>query len=379
MENNKNEKVENQVQNQEVEKESKKISASSIITTLIIVLILAGFAGIAYYNSVVLPDKEIDDAIGYTPEDYIVPGQVDGFKYEITQEMFDEEVSGYNTYQITVKRAAKATDEVDFNYTGYVNGEKDINISENNAVLTIGENMDGIYNEFSNALVGLKKGETTKITVSGELASVLSENGTKYTEDVEFELKVKSVNKLVEEELTDKWVKENCFEDYGFETVDDLYSAVEESLMYSAQAELWNMAVDASTMSGYPEELYTQIYEEFMMDANYNADAWGMETMDYLYTVEGYTDATLEEEWLAEVQAELLMWQLVKEWDIEATEAEVEEEFEYYAFDLGYESVEAMKVDYTYEEIEETVLLDKIYQYIADNSEITISYTVPSN
>lgn len=360
---------------QEVEK--KGFSLGKLITPAIIAVIIIAFLGVAYYNKYVLPRQKVDKKISYTPEDYIQPGQITGFDYEITQEMFDAYIKDYFVEYWTVDRAAKETDQVDYNYTAKIDGKKDANLSQKDAVITIGEDEDGVYKKFSDAIIGKKEGETVDVVISGEEATFLSENGVKYTEEVTMTLKVSSISEEIMGDMTDEWVKENLMEDYGFESMQDIYDVTIAELQEEAEVELWQKAVESAVMTGYPDSLYEDIVIEFTQDANYNAEQWGMSTEDYLYGFEGYTDETLEEAYLYEVKSELLMWSLVKELLIEATDEEVELQFEDYALELGYETVEEMKEVYTEAEIKESVLMDKVHEYIYENSNVKVTYKVP--
>lgn len=357
--------------------EKKKFKLGDLVVPGIIVIIIIGFLGVAYYNKYIMPRQSIDKEVSYTPEDYIKIGQYTGFEYEITQDMFDEYLSEYNTYYETVRRACKERDQVDFNYTGKIDGKKDANISEKDAVITIGEDEGDVYEKFSDAMIGKKAGESVEITITGEEATFLSESGVEYTDDVTMVLKVTAVSEEIVEEMTDKWVKENLLEDYGFETLQDVYDSTELELKEEAEVALWEMAVEKAVMTGYPDDLYEDIVVEFTQNANANAEYFGMDTEDYLYGVEGYTEETLEEAYLYDVKSELLMWALVKELLLDTTNAEVEAQYEEYAYELGYETVDEMKEVYTAAEMRESALLDKVHEYIYENSNVKISYKVP--
>ena len=136
------------------------------------------------------------------------------------------------------------------------------------------------------------------------------------------------------------------------------------------------MAVDAANMKKYPQKLYDEIVEEFDSDAAYRAKEWGMTKDQYLYDFCQYTEESLEEEYLNGVKSELVMWAIVKEQGFEASDAEIEEKYEDSYLDVGCETVEKMKELYTKEEIKEAVLLDKVQNYIFDNSTIIESYKI---
>lgn len=377
---------ENQSINQDTMKETtqgeaakKKISLSVFIVPAIIVVILIAFFAVVYYGKVIKPKEDVDKEAGFNVDEYIQLDKYTGFDYEITQDDFDECVKEETDSYEEVKRAAKETDQIDFNYTGYVDGEKDTNITQKEAELIIGQEEINAYKAFSDAIAGHKTGEKVEVTLDGADVTELSADGSDYTgTEVTFTLKINSVSKLVSDEVTDKWVKKYYFDDYGLETADDFYQWCKDYILEEAKTEVWQMVVDSANMSGYPQEVYDDIVTEFTQDANYYADYFGISTESYLEDFYGYTDETLEEEYLNEVKSELVMWYIIKKQLLESTDEEVEEKYEELYEEMGYDTAEDMKVDYTTTEITKAVLLDKAQDYVFENSNIKESFTVPS-
>ncbi len=382
MENEKNQVKENEYTENEKKtgdpSQKKKFSASSLIMPIIIIIIFLAFAGVVYYEKVVKPSKDLDEKIGYTLDEQIELGAYTGFDYEITQDEWDECVNEEIQSYTEVERAAKETDQVEFNYTGYVDGEKDSNISQKQVELIIGEDTEGIYKMFSDAMIGHKTGETVQLEVDGAEATAVSMDESDYTgKNVTFKLKIRAVSKLEVDKVTDKWVTNWYFDDYGLETKEDFYDWCREYIIeYSVKPELWQQTIDAANMKKYPQELYDAIVEEFEADALYSADEWGMTRDEYIYDFCGYTDETLEEEYLNEVKSELVMWAIVKKENLEASDEEIEEKYEELYEEVGCETVDEMKELYTREEMEELVLLTKAQDYVYDHSNIKESYTI---
>ncbi len=370
-------------------KQKMKINIVDLAIWLTIAIIVIGFVGVVYYNYKIYPQKQLEKKLGYDPDDHIASGNNDDLKagkneelkfeynYTITQDMFDELVSSYNSEYNTVDRGCKEGDSVDFNYTAKINGKKDKNISEKEVGIIIGEELDDVYIKFADAMLGKKEGEKVDVVITAEEATFLSENGTEYTEEVNVTLKILSVMEETTYEITDDWVKENLLDDYGVVNVDEFYEMIEDEIRMETEVELWNMAVEDSQMSSYPEELYEKVVIEFTQNANANAEMFGMTREEYLYTVEGYTEETLEEEYLREVKSELLMWKFVKELGLEASEEEIQAEYERFYYELGYDSVEAMKEDYVDDDMKESVLLEEVHTYIYEHSNIKKEYKIP--
>ena len=90
-----------------------------------------------------------------------------------------------------------------------------------------------------------------------------------------------------------------------------------------------------------------------------------------MYDFSGYTEESLQEEYLNEVKSNLVMWKIVEKENLTASSSEIEDKYEELYADCGYDNVEEMKKDYTDKEIEEAVLLDKAMDVVYDNANIT--------
>lgn len=123
--------------------------------------------------------------------------------------------------------------------------------------------------------------------------------------------------------------------------------------------------------------MYDSVKEEFDSDAAYYADSYGITVDEYLYDFSGYTEESLQEEYLNEVKSNLVMWKIVEKENLTASSSEIEDKYEELYADCGYDNVEDMKKDYTDKEIEEAVLLDKAMDVVYDNANITKSYSLP--
>lgn len=362
----------------DIQERKKKFSPTALIVPVAIVIILGAFFAVVYWANVIKPEKELVKELGYEVEEQITLGKYTGFEYEITQEMWDECIMDEVLSYEEVERAAEDTDQIGFNYTGYVANKKDSNISQKDAELIVGEDESGVYKIFSDAISGHKSGEKIKVEVDGTEATALSIDETDYSgKKVTFELKIKSVSKKVIDEITDEWVSEYYLEDYGLENTEDFYEWNKNYLIEEeAKPAIWQMVIDAADMKKYPQNVYDDIVEEFEGDAEYNAQEMGMTKEQYLYDFSLYTEETLEEEYLNGVKSELVMWAIVKEQGFEVSDAEIEQKYEDTYLDVGCETVDDMKALYTKEEIKEAVLLDKVQNYVYDNSTIKETYTI---
>ena len=358
--------------------EEKQSKLGKLIVPIIVVIILAAFAGVIYYSKAIKPNADIDKKAGFTAEDYIKLGKYSGFSKTITQKAFDDSVHEETDEYETVSRAAKDTDHVDVSVVATIDGKKVDDLKQDTIELAIGSDKSGLFKKMSDAVKGHKDKDTVKVKVPGSEVSKISKSKKTYDGTVTLQIKIAEVNQLNREKVTDKWVKDTYEEDYGYTTVKDFYDFIEESLTTDVKSDFWAQAVESATMNGWPSELYKSVVDEFTADANYEADQWNMSYKEYIYDFQQYTDETLEEEYKNEVKSALVMWAMVKKLDLTITDEEIENKYEeLYESTDDYKSVDEVKKDYKKSEIEEAVYLDKAQQYVFKHSKLVKKYKRP--
>ena len=357
--------------------DKKKISPAKLIVPIIIVVILAVFAGVVYWAKVIKPKSDINKEVGYNTEEYIKLGQVKGIEDEISQEEWDENLADETNEYEVVDRAAKETDQVDVDIVAYIDNKKVDDLSMKEASFYIGKNDDAADKKVYDKLIGTKAGQKLSLEVSGDEAKELAGSVEDYSgKKVKLEIKVRDVSELVVNKVTDKWVKENLEDLYGVTTAKELYEWGKQYIIESNLKErLWKKVVDNATMSGYPADLYNDIVAE--LDGHIEAEAKdeGISVKEYKKQYQ-YTDEKLDEEYTYNVKSELVMWQLVKDLGLEASDDEIEEMYENEYEEVNLDSVEEMKKLYTKDEMKEAVLLDKAQQYVFDNAKISYNYKI---
>lgn len=357
--------------------DKKNISPAKLIVPIIIVVILAVFAGVVYWAKVIKPKSDINKEVGYNTEEYIKLGQVKGIEDEISQEEWDENLADETNEYDVVDRAAKETDQVDVDIVAYIDNKKVDDLSMKEASFYIGKNDDAADKKVYDKLIGTKAGQKLSLEVSGDEAKELAGSVEDYSgKKVKLEIKVRDVSELVVNKVTDKWVKENLEDLYGVTTAKELYEWEKQYIIESNLKErLWKKVVDNATMSGYPADLYNDIVAE--LDGHIEAESKdeGISVKEYKKQYQ-YTDEKLDEEYTYNVKSELVMWQLVKDLGFEASDDEIEEMYENEYEEVNLDSVEEMKKLYTKDEMKEAVLLDKAQQYVFDNAKISYNYKI---
>lgn len=363
--------------------EKKGFSFNKLIVPGLIVIILAVFACVVYYEKKIVPDKELVKEMNYGVSsmkdylnNYISLGKYEGLTYEITQDMWDECVKDETNEYEQVNKKIEDTDQIEYVITGYVDGKKDSNLTHKEQEIVIGEETNGALKIISDSLKGHKKGDV--VEVNGLSADEFSTDGTSYSgKNTKFEVKVKSVSKLNVQKVTDKWVKENYNEDYGLETVDDFYEWCKQSLIEEAKSELWSKVLEGSVVNKYSETAYQRIIEEVDADYNYNADIFGMTTDEYM-DMSGMTKDDMEEEYMNSLKSEMVMWAIVYKENLanKLTDEDIQNKWDDLYEEGDFESEEDMKSQYTDEEIRQGALTKKAVDWVYDHSNVNFSYKI---
>ena len=205
----------------EPEQVEKKPLSKRLLVPGIIVVIIIVFAVVVYWAKVMKPKSDVDKDLGIKTEDYISVGDVKGLTYELTQDMWDESVYEDTDEYEVVNRAAKETDQVEYNRVAYVDNKKVDDLSGEEQDINILSSNEGITKTFSDKLTGHKSGETVTVEVKNnkEVNDFSLANKDYSSKTVVFKLKITSVNKLTRNKITDKWVKDNYYEERGISTV----------------------------------------------------------------------------------------------------------------------------------------------------------------
>lgn len=354
---------------------------------LVIGVIVILFIGAAYYNKEFKEEKAeeqvemskaaIDEELGYTPEDYIVLGKYKGLEYDQSkagvsdkelQDAINDELLDYKE----VKREVKERDCVNIDYTAYIDGKEEENLSETEFDIVIGD--QDLGEEFEKAVLGKKAGDKVSVTVK-DASYFPTEEGKDYSgTEVEFEIKINSVSEEFYHELTEEWVKDN-YDYYECDSVKEFRKMMKDSLLEDSketikedtQTDLWQMVMDNSQMNEYPQELYDEIVAVDDADIAYWADYWGMTVEEY-YEFNDMDEDDITKMYIDDVKAELIMWAIAKAEGISVTDEEVQDGFADMYEEYGFENVAEMKEQYSDYEIEHALVEQKVIELIVDNA-----------
>lgn len=276
-----------------------------------------------------------------------------------------DEVLQANASYAEVDRAATAGDLINIDVTGTVDGKTNDGFTSTGFDLYSGYD-NYIMTGFEQNLYGLKAGaETVFDVVVPEGFSTASLVGKTVT----FTVKINSVSSLKAPELTEDTVKTIS----GYETIDEYKAALQEQLAATKAAavettkrsDAWKIATDNATVISYPEgsveEKMTSVENQFSIYAQLNN-----QTVDeYLQAQIG---ATLQEYAENMVKQELVLAAIEKAENIKLTSAEYKEKLPEYAAKYNYTSEEDFETKFGKEKIEQSMLWEKIQQFVADQA-----------
>lgn len=290
--------------------------------------------------------------------------EVERIVYTVTEEDIQNEIENLlysyaETIDIT-DRAAEDGDLVNIDYVGKIDGVEFDGGSEEDCEVEIGS--DSFIDGFEEQLIGMKTGETKDITVTfpepydGELDG----------KEAVFTITMNQIFELEMPEMNDAFVKENT----EYLTVAELEQGYREELQTMNDEDSNSMAVydalymimDDSTISGYPEELYTETKEELKASNEATAEMFGM-TIEELFG-EDYNE---DEAVLEYVNEKLVIYAIAEAEGLKVTDEEYQAYIDENLVFYGYETQEEFEKDYSPESTKYEILYEKVMDFLIEN------------
>lgn len=327
-------------------------------------------------------DEDSDTLEPVTPSDYLVEnvsdyvtlGDLSGlavtqYTYEVTDDMVDEsiqaELESYGE-ENEVDRAAEEGDVVYLDITSTVSGDESSTEMES-TYITLGYEEYGA--DFDAEVTGASAGDTLTFSVSYG-------DDTWYDEwvdqTVEFEVTVTSVCETVIPEYNDDFVSEyteySTTDEYEEAMRESLVSEYEESSYSEAIEQLFDVAMEQCSFSGYPQDLYDTCRDDLL--SFYGMFA-GTTDEDEIFEMFGLTEEDVDSEVLSTVNRRLLVSALCQENSIEVTEDEYFDYLEESASYYGYESAASFEEDNTREYLIWALYESKAAEVLYDSADVT--------
>ena len=171
-------------------------------------------------------------------------------------------------------------------------------------------------------------------------------------------------------ELNDDYCKK--YTDY--DTVDEYRAGVRKELeeyydetnTETAQNDLLSQILENSKVSGYPQDLYDKCKEEYDANNQILADMFGTDVSDIAGSEDDVKSAVEEM-----VYTEMLTTAIAKKENIAVSDDEYTDYVNSVYEDSGYTSAEEYEEDYTKDETVNTILYNKVMDFLMQNATVT--------
>lgn len=307
--------------------------------------------------------------------------EVDPYAYELTEEVVQQQIQMAlaNYAQNQEKEDAVAMgDQVNIDFTGYMNGETFTGGSSQAYTLSIGSG--SFIAGFEEGLVGAKAGDT--VTLDLFFPDPYPNNPDLAGKPVQFEVKINAVYTQILPEYTDAFVSQY----YGYATIAEFEIALRESIAaqyesnkrYYYMSAMWEKIKENTEFLAYPEAEYNQIYDNYVSYYTKAAANASMTLSEFLAVSEDMTESEfytwIDEEVKNAMNEELIMYCIASVENISLSDQEYKEKLNQYVEQMGYSSAEELLAMYSQEDVVQSALFDKIFEFLLDT--IVIKGTV---
>lgn len=319
-----------------------------------------------------------EEGMDFYAQDYVKLGDYKGLEvqYPIPSEVTQDDIDSYIQDQISyyteytdVDRAAKIGDSVCINFTGTIDGEEFDGGSAEDYILTLGSGE--FLEDFENALVGKKTGETTTFSIT--FPDDYDEDGTLSGKEAEFTVTINYVSEVTVPEYNDQFVAEisdyKTTAEYEAYVKELLAQNYENSSKDMAGEDALALAMENATVDGYPEELFNSFYEQTLADYQMYADFMGMDFEDFL--TEYMSEDDIKEVALDSVNEFLIVQAIADKEGIKLTKENFEEEAKQLATEYEYDSVESMQENFGTSYLYTTLLREKVKDFLYNSAKVT--------
>lgn len=282
-------------------------------------------------------------------------------EYEISM-LLDE----HTEYNEISGRPVQNGDYVNIDYTGTLNGEEFEGGSDTGAEFVVGNG--DFLEDFETNIVGKNAGETFafKMTFPEDYEEELA------GKEVEFTITVNSISETAAPEYTDAFVAEVT----DFDTIAAYEESVRAELMETAKKDSEQasgedallLAVENSTVDGYPQELYDIFYDETVKEYQAYAEMFGMEYEEFMS--EFMDEESLKEEVTDGVNELLVCKAIAEKEGFEVTDKNFEEEALVLAQEYEYESVDDYIADSGEFSVMKEIIRNKTVDFLYKNAQV---------
>jgi len=356
-------------------KQMRRIFSAALAVTVAACVLLSGCG------------KKEEDTVSYKQYDYdlseyVKLGEYKGvsvkaYGYSVTDEVVQEQIkmalSNYAKLEEKTDAIANG-DQVNIDFTGYMDGEVFEGGSATGHSLTIGTG--SFIAGFEEGLIGAKKGETVVLDIAFPDPYTL--NPDLSGKPVRFDVKINAVYKQILPEYTDTFVQEY----YGYATVAEFEVALRDSIQeqldsnawYYTLDQVWTHILETTEILSYPEKEYNEVYNSYLEPYTTAAKNANMTLSQFLELSEGTTEAELyaEVEEIAKsvVKEELIGNYILRQEKLVLEGAAYEEEAQKFATERGFDSVKEL-LEYneaTDDDLRQTLEFQRLFDFLVDNA-----------
>lgn len=207
---------------------------------------------------------------------------------EITQEMVDYSVnqflSGYAVSEELTEGTAEMGDQVNIDFTGYVDGETFAGGSSNGAGYSVTLGSGSMISGFEEQIAGHKAGETFDINVT--FPEVYQNNPDLAGQPARFEITLHSITRKTLPAYTDAFIASNTdassIEEYEQSVRDELTTSYAESDTTRNKSAVMQAVIERAVISKYPEKEIQELVDSTVQNVQSEADQYGYDLSTYI-------------------------------------------------------------------------------------------------
>lgn len=344
-----------------------------------VILICATLLSLAACSS---GNKALYYRYDYDLEDYVDVCEykgisIDVYEYKVTDEDIASQIllcrSQFSKRTLVTDRAADTYDIVKMDYYGYVDGELLEGGSGKNYELVLGS--DSFIDGFEDGLLGATPGET--VTLELNFPTPYPNDPKLSGKAVTFVVTVNSIYAQELPEFNDAFVKNN----YGYNTTKDFVDLIRttlenkqaEALLSYKLSQTWEYVCENSEVIKFPKDEYDALFQDnidyheyYASEEDMSLEEYVTSELEYASMDAYYNDIKLTtEDWMKQ---EMIFYYIARKEKITINDQEYNAGALEYAKYYGLSSVEAIEQYYAPENIRESLLFDKIMEFIADKA-----------
>ncbi len=302
-----------------------------------------------------------------------------GWVVEVTDEEVEQQVlltkSQYSGLTEVKDRGAAELDFLVIDYEGTVDGEKVDFLSEEGCQVVLGSG--ALIAGFEEALYGAYAGDT--LTIDLTLPKPYKEMPSYSGKSVTFRVTVKEVDEQSFKPYTDQMIAGVT----EYKTTAEFEKAIREILLEEERKvlnqylteQVWTYVNENSRILQLPaskvDEKYAEAMDFYQAAAIRTENSFEEYVKELGYESEAAFEAFVKAEVEKSVGEEMLVYAIARREGLLFSEDEYRERVTEYAVSLGVASVEAIELIYGREEIETTLLFDKVKAYLANEARIS--------